>query len=96
MRLKGKVLETIVASAKKSFGSGVYLFGSRVDDSKSGGDIDIAIDSTLSKEEFRRKKAEFKANLIRADLDIKVDIVNYNQKDRLLKSMIDSSSIKLC
>ena len=59
MRLQTQIINIINDAVEKSFGDvNVYLFGSRVDDSKKGGDIDIAIDSNLSRVDFRRNKAK--------------------------------------
>ncbi len=98
MRLTKRVIKIIEDNIKKSFGNvDVYLFGSRVDDSKRGGDIDLAIDSniTISKEEFRKKRAIFRANLIRIDFDYSVDIVDFNTKDELLYYEIRRNCIKI-
>jgi predicted nucleotidyltransferase len=47
MRISCKIKEMLVDAAKRFFGDDckVYLFGSRVDDSKNGGDIDIFIET---------------------------------------------------
>ena len=96
MRLSKRVIKIIEDNIKKSFGDvNVYLFGSRVDDSKRGGDIDLAIDSNLSREEFRKKRAIFLANLIRIDFDYSVDIVDFNTKDELLYYEIRRNCIKI-
>lgn len=96
MRLKENIVQIIVESSQTSFGTvDIYLFGSRTDDSKKGGDIDIAIDIELSREEFRSKKAKFIATLLRKGFDLKIDLVPYNAKDPLLHSQIRKNSIKL-
>jgi len=96
MRLSKKVISIIQENIQKSFGDvNVYLFGSRTDDAKKGGDIDIAVDIDLSRREFRKKKARFLANLIRIDFDYAIDVVNYNTNDTLLYSEIRENSIKL-
>lgn len=48
MRLSKKEIQTILHVAKEIYGNGVevYLFGSRVNDEKKGGDIDLLIRST--------------------------------------------------
>lgn len=45
MRLSKKEIQTILHVAKEIYGNGVevYLFGSRVNDEKKGGDIDLLI-----------------------------------------------------
>ena len=96
MRLSKRVIKIIEDNIKKSFGNvNVYLFGSRVDNSKRGGDIDLAIDSNLTREEFRKKRAIFLANLIRIDFDYSVDIVDFNTKDELLYYEIRRNCIKI-
>lgn len=48
MRLSKKEIQTILHVAKEIYGNGVevYLFGSRVNDEKKGGDIDLLIRSS--------------------------------------------------
>ena len=45
MRLSRKEIETILKVANEIYGKGVkvYLFGSRTDDNKRGGDIDLLL-----------------------------------------------------
>jgi len=47
LRLDQKIRESVVDYAKKYFGNNIklYLFGSRVDDSKKGRDIDLLIET---------------------------------------------------
>jgi predicted nucleotidyltransferase len=50
MRLSKEEIDTIKFLAKKYFDTDkVYIFGSRVDDDKKGGDIDIYIETDLKK-----------------------------------------------
>ena len=96
MRLSKRIINILQDNIKKSFGDvNIYLFGSRTDDNKRGGDIDLAIDIHLSKEEFREKKSLFLALLMRIDFDYKIDIVNFNTKDELLHSEIEQNNIKI-
>ncbi|MBA1433041.1 MAG: nucleotidyltransferase domain-containing protein [Epsilonproteobacteria bacterium] len=79
-----------------SFGKvDIYLFGSRVDDTKKGGDIDLAIDTEMQRTEFRKRKAKFLAGLVRNGFDYSVDLVNYNTKDELLSQEIKENNYKL-
>lgn len=96
MRLKKNIIDKIKQSVYDSFGDvNIYLFGSRVDDTKKGGDIDIAIDSNLSRLEFRKKKVKFISNLIKNDFELKIDIVDYNTKDKFLYQNIRNSALKI-
>jgi len=96
MRLSNKIINLLQRNIIMSFGDvNIYLYGSRTDDTKKGGDIDIAIDTDLSREDFRKKKSLFLANLIRLDFDYDVDIVNYNTNDKLLYNEIRQNNIRL-
>lgn len=96
MRLKEPIIHIIKNSAIRSFGEvDIYLFGSRLDDNKKGGDIDIAVDSDLSRVDFRKHKAKFMANLLRLGFDMKIDLVPYNTKDELLFHQIHTYGVKI-
>ncbi|MEA3352427.1 MAG: nucleotidyltransferase domain-containing protein [Campylobacterota bacterium] len=96
MRLSKRTISILQDNIKKSFGNvNIYLFGSRTDDNKKGGDIDLAIDVNVSKQEFRKKKSLFLAMLMRIDFDYKIDIVNFNTSDELLSQEIKNNHIKL-
>ncbi len=96
MRLKKNIIDKLKQSVYDSFGDvNIYLFGSRTDDTKKGGDIDIAIDSNLSRLEFRKKKIKFISNLIKNNFELKIDIVDYNTKDKLLYENIRNSALKI-
>ena len=96
MRLANRLKNIIIKSIQSSFGSvDIYLFGSRVDDSKKGGDIDLAIDVTMPKEQFRQHKIQFTSSLIRAGFDLKIDIVPYHSNDKLLRDEIYRTALKI-
>lgn len=70
----------IVEGIRSSFGDvDIYLFGSRVDDSKNGGDIDIALALDVDKNEFRKKKIKFIKYLLQKGYDIKIDLLQWNK-----------------
>lgn len=71
----------------------VYLFGSRTDLNKIGGDIDIALDFENMEQDFLKIKSKIKANLIRQGYDLKIDIVKYNNDDPLLRDEIKNSGV---
>ncbi|WP_141267036.1 nucleotidyltransferase domain-containing protein [Thermodesulfovibrio sp. Kuro-1] len=76
MRLDEKTLKTIKVLAEKYFGKycEVRIFGSRVDDTQKGGDIDIYIKTDL-KEDILERKASFLAELKMKIGDQKIDLL---------------------
>jgi len=94
MRLHGYLKKLIKHSLAKIFNNAdVVIFGSRVDDRKQGGDIDIAIKTNISNELFKQKKLIFLTELIRQNIDLKIDIVQYSDSmDHLLKKEIQNNS----
>ena len=96
MRLSNRLKVQIINSVLDSFGNvDIYLFGSRADNSKKGGDIDIAVDVDLSREEFKQQKVQFLLSLIKRDLELKIDIVPYKSNDELLTEEISKSALKI-
>ena len=96
MRLSSVVLKKSKKAVLESFGNvDIYLFGSRVDDAKRGGDIDLAIDVELSRLDFRKKKIKMMRNLLLLDFDMKIDLVPLNTKDLFFKEQILSHGIKI-
>lgn len=81
MRLSTKEIRLIKSKVKSIFGEAVvYLFGSRVDDTKKGGDIDLYIVSKLNDNLFRKKQ---KLKIILEDTLYKpVDIIISTDKNR--------------
>jgi uncharacterized protein len=77
MRLTPTEKKAIYNSAVEVFGknSKVFLFGSRVDDTKKGGDIDLYIETVLSSEEALEKKIDFLVDLKIKIGDRKIDVV---------------------
>jgi len=92
MRISKLIIKKIKYAISKSFGDvEVYLFGSRLIDTKRGGDIDIAIKSNYSKEEFKKRKIKFFTELLKMDFDYKIDVVNFNTDDLLLKKELKTA-----
>lgn len=77
MRLTSMEKKAIYNSAITAFGknSRVLLFGSRADDTKKGGDIDLYIETALSSEEALKKKIDFLVDLKTKIGDRKIDVV---------------------
>jgi len=84
LRLTDKEIKIIKENTKKIFGeSKIMLFGSRIDDKKNGGDIDLYI-IPKEKENLFVKKLKLKSIL--EDLLFKpVDIVVAKDKNRLIE-----------
>ncbi len=96
MRLSDRIHKAIKEVALQSFGEvDVILFGSRTDDGRKGGDIDLAIGSHLSSEQFRHAKTLFLSGLLRKGLELKIDLVQLADADTLLQSEISSQGIVL-
>ena len=96
MRLSKRIQNIIKKAVFENFGDvKVYLFGSRVDDTKKAGDIDIAIDTQIDKEEFRKKKIQFFVSLLRVDFDLKIDLVQMKQSHTLFSNELENSRVIL-
>ncbi len=82
MRLTQFEITAIKHVAKEIFGSNtrVFLFGSRVDEQKRGGDIDLFIKD--AREYSLRKKVIFLAELKKRIGDQKIDVVFDNESTR--------------
>jgi len=84
LRLSINEVQKIKNKVKIIFGEAVvYLFGSRVDDTKKGGDIDLYIIPTDNSNLFRKK---MQIKTILEDILYKpVDIVVANNQNRLIE-----------
>ena len=75
MRLSKSEVEAVKEVFYEVFEGGkVYLFGSRVDDTKRGGDIDLYL-SPSSKVDLSSKKIDFLVELKHKIGDQKIDVV---------------------
>jgi len=96
MRLSNRIITIIKQSLNKSFGTAdTYLFGSRTDDNKKGGDIDLAIDINISSDEFKKNKIKFITELMKQGYDLKIDLIQYPNAPSLLLEEINKVKIKL-
>ena len=77
MRLTGKQRAEILRTAAEVFGDDVTvtLFGSRVSDTESGGDIDLMITTSADAETARRRKVQFLVRLKQRIGDRRIDVV---------------------
>ena len=95
MRLSDKYINVIKYNFKKVFESGdIYLFGSRVDDLKKGGDIDLYLvlkDHDLLFE----KKIKFLAGIKRELGEQKIDVIFNLDKNRLIEQEAKKWGVRL-
>ncbi len=83
LRLESKEIEAINQTFKEIFKKGkIYLFGSRVNDNKKGGDIDLFI---ISDNANMQKKIEFLSLLKEKIGDQKIDVVISRDKNRTIE-----------
>jgi predicted nucleotidyltransferase len=95
MRLLPHYQETIKKYFKEFFEKGeVYLFGSRVDDNKKGGDIDLYFVLEEHSNLFE-KKLKFLARVKREIGEQKIDIVFNTDSSRLIEKEAIQWGIKL-
>ena len=92
MRLNEFQIQSINQLARKYFGTEttVFLFGSRTDDTKKGGDIDLLINNTYEKALTLEAKVRFLAALKTKIGDRKIDVVFDNTTTRQKKNFFRS------
>jgi predicted nucleotidyltransferase len=75
MRLSNKEIKVLKDTLKTiSNEAKIYLFGSRVDNNKRGGDIDLLVVSKkITKKDLRKLRVEFFKNFGEQKLDIVLD-----------------------
>ena len=84
MRLSNQEIKSIKEAFKEVFGDGkIFLFGSRIDDSKKGGDIDLYIQPkyTLDTKKILDKKIKFKLALYDKIGEQKIDVIISKDKN---------------
>ena len=95
MRLLPHYQETIKKYFKEFFGNGeIYLFGSRADDNKKGGDIDLYFVLKEHSNLFE-KKLKFLSRVKRELGEQKIDIVFNTDSSRLIEKEAMQWGIKL-
>jgi len=98
MRLSDKDRQTIKQTCLEQFHTDeIYLFGSRVDDSASGGDIDLFIvpSQEESPADLLNKKIRFLATVKQRIGDQKIDVVLSFDPDRLIEREAREKGIRL-
>ena len=83
MRLTEFEKKEIKYAAEKNFGTeiDVYLFGSRIDDSLKGGDIDLLIECDLYGAEVQKRKIKTITDIQLKLGDQKIDIVTISRRN---------------
>ena len=96
MRLSAHYRQVIKVACKEVFGedSQIFLFGSRVDDSKLGGDIDLYI-KTPDKNQLYDKKRKFIAKVMRVLGEQKIDVVFNEDASRLIEQEAEKWKVAL-
>jgi len=90
MRVSKYLKNEIKQACKNAFGEcELILFGSRADDSKKGGDFDIAVVKDIDIDSFKNAKVKFFKYLLLKDLDLPIDLVLYSKANELLKNEIN-------
>ena len=96
MRISKYIKDIILDALHKNFDDcELILFGSRVDDTKKGGDFDIAIKGEIDYEKFKKAKVQFFKTLLLNDLDLPIDLIYYKSANDLLKKEIDTKGVRL-
>lgn len=93
MRLKPEIIKFIKDSLHQLFpGVEIYLFGSRVDNNASGGDIDILL---LSKNKLEKRKLRlFRLEFYKKFAWQKIDLVNFTKNENTTFKQIILASAK--
>ena len=94
VRLEAWEVDTIKKAAKEVFGDyvRVILFGSRVDDNKKGGDIDLYV---ITDTPTFEKKSEFWIKLQEYLGEQKIDIILSKDKNRPIEKVALKEGIEL-
>jgi len=96
LRLSNFYQETIKSTGLEIFGNDtkIYLFGSRADDTKRGGDIDLYID-TMNDDNLFDKKIQFLTKLHKRLGDQKIDVVISKDKNRSIEQVALRDGVEL-
>ena len=92
MRISKDEQAIIKRLAKQEFGGGthVYIFGSRTDDNKKGGDIDLFVTNQSQQKLTLKAKIRFLAKLKSVIGDQKIDVVLDTKATQSKKSFYQS------
>ncbi len=89
MRLSQQEIQKIIHVAEEIYGKGVkvYLFGSRVDDTKRGGDIDLLVRTTSEKKGVLAR-VRMIARLKYLLGDQKIDVIGDHEESQIVKEAL--------
>lgn len=97
MRLSSKQIEAIKETFIQVFCKGeVMLFGSRVDDSKKGGDIDLYVRPFIATDDLFKLKLKFLVDLKSRIGEQKIDLVLEPFASNELKQEVQRTGAKIC
>jgi predicted nucleotidyltransferase len=96
MRLSPVVVQVIKDAFLDVFGNGeLYLFGSRLDDARKGGDIDLYI-ATDNRDRLGEKRIEFLTQIKQHIGDQRIDLVIERGTNRPIDKIAISEGLLLC
>jgi len=96
MRLAEYEKASIKRSFEEIFHDGkVYLFGSRVDDTKRGGDIDLYLVPSKKYDDERRKKRQFLIKLDEYIGEQKIDVILAKDPNRRIEQVALRDGVEL-
>ena len=96
LRLSADTIHIIQEAFVKVFEKGdLYLFGSRVDDAKKGGDIDLYLDAD-NRDRMGEKRIEFLTQIKQKIGDQRIDLVIKRTTKRPIDDIAISEGILLC
>lgn len=96
MRLTKYERDAIKKAFLETFlGGHIYLFGSRVDDSKRGGDIDLYLCPSVEFDNERERKIQFLIKLDESIGEQKVDVVMAKNYNRLIEREALKTGVEL-
>ena len=89
MRLSKREIEAILQVAEDIYGTDVkvYLFGSRVDDSRRGGDIDLLVRTTSAKKGIL-ERVRMAARIKSLIGDQKIDIIGDYEDNQVVREAL--------
>ncbi|MCK5720188.1 MAG: hypothetical protein KAH84_09615 [Thiomargarita sp.] len=96
MRLSNFYKETIKSTGLEVFGQNtkIYLFGSRIDDTKRGGDIDLYIEAA-DKNNLFEKKIQFLIKLNKILGEQKIDVIISKDRSRTIEQVALKDGLEL-